>query len=74
MPVTLNFGNHQNYTLNETRLAHLLSADKEKATHMGNWDKVRDHFRSKKRTMRWKYYTPLFTGGVLGNLEKWKST
>nr|EEE1920292.1 SPI-1 type III secretion system effector SopD [Salmonella enterica subsp. diarizonae] len=49
MPVTLNFGNHQNYTLNETRLAHLLSADKEKATHMGNWDKVRDHFRSEKK-------------------------
>ncbi|KNS66769.1 pathogenicity island 1 effector protein SopD, partial [Salmonella enterica subsp. enterica serovar Typhimurium var. 5-] len=29
MPVTLSFGNHQNYTLNESRLAHLLSADKE---------------------------------------------
>ncbi|WP_149022876.1 hypothetical protein, partial [Salmonella enterica] len=27
MPVTLSFGNHQNYTLNERRLAHLLSAD-----------------------------------------------
>ncbi|EAO3695693.1 hypothetical protein FZH04_04800, partial [Salmonella enterica] len=24
MPVTLSFGNHQNYTLNESRLAHLL--------------------------------------------------
>ncbi|EBE1978841.1 hypothetical protein DEJ99_16095, partial [Salmonella enterica] len=23
MPVTLSFGNHQNYTLNESRLAHL---------------------------------------------------
>ncbi|EBP8002839.1 pathogenicity island 1 effector protein SopD, partial [Salmonella enterica] len=40
MPVTLSFGNHQNYTLNESRLAHLLSADKEKAIHMGGWDKV----------------------------------
>ncbi len=40
MPVTLNFGNYQNYTLNESRLAHLLSADKEKATHMGRWDKL----------------------------------
>ncbi|EBA0512179.1 hypothetical protein ZN22_001635, partial [Salmonella enterica subsp. enterica] len=28
MPVTLSFGNHQNYMLNESRLAHLLSADK----------------------------------------------
>ncbi|EAV4064179.1 hypothetical protein K6S69_003124, partial [Salmonella enterica] len=26
MPVTLSFGNHQNYMLNESRLAHLLSA------------------------------------------------
>ncbi|SUG23175.1 secreted protein in the Sop family; transferred to eukaryotic cells [Salmonella enterica subsp. arizonae] len=49
MPVTLNFGNYQNYTLNESRLAHLLSADKEKATHMGRWDKLQDHFRSEKK-------------------------
>lgn len=48
MPVTLSFGNHQNYTLNESRLAHLLSADKEKAIHMGDWDKVQDHFRAEK--------------------------
>ncbi|EOF1175634.1 pathogenicity island 1 effector protein SopD, partial [Salmonella enterica subsp. enterica serovar Kentucky] len=48
MPVTLSFGNHQNYTLNESRLAHLLSADKEKAIHMGGWDKVQDHFRAEK--------------------------
>lgn len=52
MPVTLSFGNHHNYTLNESRLAHLLSADKEKAIHMGKWDKVQDHFRAEKRTMR----------------------
>lgn len=49
MPVTLSFGNHQNYTLNESRLAHLLSADKEKAIHMGGWDKVQDHFRAEKK-------------------------
>ncbi|MUZ06691.1 hypothetical protein GLN29_26360, partial [Shigella flexneri] len=30
MPVTLSFGNHQNYTLNESRLSHLLSSYKEK--------------------------------------------
>lgn len=48
MPVTLNFGNHQNYTLNETRLAHLLSSDREKATHMGSWDKLQEHFRTEK--------------------------
>lgn len=35
MPVTLSFGNHQNYTLNESRLAHLLSADKEKQSIWG---------------------------------------
>ncbi|ECY2312539.1 SPI-1 type III secretion system effector SopD, partial [Salmonella enterica] len=40
---------HQNYTLNESRLAHLLSADKEKAIHMGGWDKVQDHFRAEKK-------------------------
>ncbi|KAB0193713.1 SPI-1 type III secretion system effector SopD, partial [Escherichia coli] len=45
----LSFGNHQNYTLNESRLAHLLSADKEKAIHMGGWDKVQDHFRAEKK-------------------------
>ncbi|EAA4437087.1 type III secretion system effector SopD [Salmonella enterica subsp. salamae] len=49
MPVTLSFGNHHNYTLNESRLAHLLSADKEKAIHMGKWDKVQDHFRAEKK-------------------------
>lgn len=49
MPVTLNFGNHHNYTLNESRLAHLLSADKEKATHMGSWDKFQEHFRTEKK-------------------------
>lgn len=74
MPVTLNFGNHQNYTLNESRLAHLLSADKEKATHMGRWDKLRDHFRSEKKTMRWKCYTALFTVRAVGNLERWTLT
>ncbi|ECJ3003197.1 SPI-1 type III secretion system effector SopD, partial [Salmonella enterica] len=35
--------------LNESRLAHLLSADKEKAIHMGGWDKVQDHFRAEKK-------------------------
>lgn len=49
MSVTLNFGNHQNYTIHESRLAHLLSANKEKATYMGNWDKLQDHFRSEKK-------------------------
>lgn len=49
MPVTLNFGNHQNYTINETRLAHLLSSDREKATHMGSWDKLQEHFRTEKK-------------------------
>lgn len=74
MPVTLSFGNHQNYTLNESRLAHLLSADKEKALHMGGWDKVQDHFRTKKKTMCWKCYTPSFTGRAVVNLERWKLT
>ncbi|ECG8261263.1 SPI-1 type III secretion system effector SopD [Salmonella bongori] len=49
MPVTLHFGNQQNCMLNETRLAQLLSADKEKATHKGYWNKLQDHFRSEKQ-------------------------
>lgn len=48
MPVTLSFGNHQNYTLNESRLAHLLSADKEKAIHMGAGIKSRIILERKK--------------------------
>lgn len=74
MPVTLSFGNNHNYTLNESRLAHLLSADKEKAIHMGKWDKVQDHFRAEKRTMRWTCYTPSFTGRAVVSLERWKLT
>lgn len=48
MPVTLSFGNHQNYMLNESRLAHLLSADKEKAIHMGAGIKSRIILERKK--------------------------
>ncbi len=74
MPVTLSFGNHQNYTLNESRLAHLLSADKEKAIHMGVGIKSGIILERKKRTMRWKCYTPSFTGRAVVNLERWKLT
>lgn len=49
MPVTLSFGNHHNYPVNESRLGHLLSANKEKAIHMGPWDKLQDHFREEKK-------------------------
>lgn len=48
MPVTLSFGNHQNYTLNESRLAHLLSADKEKQSIWGAGIKSRIILERKK--------------------------
>lgn len=31
MPVTLSFGNHHNYEINASRLAHLMSSDKQEA-------------------------------------------
>lgn len=35
MPVTLSFGNRHNYEINHSRLARLMSSDKEEALYMG---------------------------------------
>lgn len=49
MPVTLNFGNQHNYEINHSRIARLMSSDKEKALYMGVWDRFKDHFRTQKK-------------------------
>ncbi|ECJ2472173.1 pathogenicity island 1 protein SopD2, partial [Salmonella enterica] len=49
MPVTLSFGNHHNYEINASRLAHLMSSDKEEALYMGVWDRFKDNFRTQKK-------------------------
>lgn len=35
MPVTLSFGNRHNYEINHSRLARLMSPDKEEALYSG---------------------------------------
>ncbi len=50
MPVTLSFGNHHNYEINASRLARLMSSDKEEALYMGGWDRFKDNFRTQKKT------------------------
>lgn len=49
MPVTLSFGNRHNYEINHSRIARLMSSDKEKALYMGVWDRFKDHFRTQKK-------------------------
>ncbi|EKS4962558.1 SPI-2 type III secretion system effector SopD2 [Salmonella enterica] len=49
MPVTLSFGNRHNYEINHSRLARLMSPDKEEALYMGVWDRFKDSFRTHKK-------------------------
>ncbi|ENY9360728.1 SPI-2 type III secretion system effector SopD2 [Salmonella enterica] len=49
MPVTLSFGNRHNYEVNHSRLARLMSPDKEEALYMGVWDRFKDCFRTHKK-------------------------
>lgn len=49
MPVTLSFGNRHNYEINHSRLARLMSSDKEEALYMGVWDRFKDCFRTHKK-------------------------
>ncbi|HCL5274918.1 TPA: type III secretion system effector SopD2 [Salmonella enterica] len=49
MPVTLSFGNRHGYEVNHSRLARLMSPDKEEALYMGVWDRFKDHFRTQKK-------------------------
>jgi hypothetical protein len=50
MPVSLNFGNYQNYQINESRVNRMMSSDRAEATHMGIWDKFKDLFRTEKKS------------------------
>ncbi|EME8537615.1 type III secretion system effector SopD2 [Salmonella enterica] len=49
MPVTLSFGNHHGYEVNHSRIARLMSSDKQEALYMGLWDRFKDHFRTQKK-------------------------
>lgn len=49
MPVTLSFGNRHGYEVNHSRLARLMSPDKEEALYMGVWDRFKDCFRTHKK-------------------------
>lgn len=56
MPVTLSFGNRHNYEVNASRLARLMSPNKEEALYMGLWDRFKDYFRTHKKERCWRYY------------------
>ncbi|EIB2566142.1 pathogenicity island 1 protein SopD2, partial [Salmonella enterica] len=49
MPVTLSFGNRHHYEINTSRLARLMSPDKEEALYMGVWDRFKEYFRTHKK-------------------------
>ncbi|EKR2076880.1 TPA_asm: type III secretion system effector SopD2 [Salmonella enterica subsp. salamae] len=49
MPVTLNFGNRHGYEVNHSRIARLMSSDKQEALYMGLWDRFKDCFRTHKK-------------------------
>ncbi|EAA8841960.1 TPA: type III secretion system effector SopD2 [Salmonella enterica] len=49
MPVTLSFGNRHGYEVNDSRIARLMSSDKQEALYMGVWDRFKDHFRTQKK-------------------------
>ncbi|EAA9514186.1 type III secretion system effector SopD2 [Salmonella enterica subsp. salamae] len=49
MPVTLSFGNRHSYEVNHSRIARLMSSDKQEALYMGVWDRFKDHFRTQKK-------------------------
>lgn len=56
MPVTLSFGNRHGYEVNHSRIARLMSSDKQEALYMGVWDRFKDHFRTQKNKRCWRYY------------------
>lgn len=50
MPVSLSFGNHHSYEINESRVNRMMSSDRAEATHMGLWDRFKDLFRTDKKS------------------------
>ncbi|ECG8595252.1 type III secretion system effector SopD2 [Salmonella enterica subsp. salamae] len=49
MPVTLSFGNRHDYEVNHSRIARLMSSDKQEALYMGLWDRFKEYFRTHKK-------------------------
>lgn len=49
MPVTLSFGNRHDYEVNHSRIARLMSSDKQEALYMGPWDRCKECFRTHKK-------------------------
>ncbi len=49
MPVTLSFGNRHGYEVNHSRIARLMSSDKQEALYMGLWDRFKEYFRTHKK-------------------------
>ncbi len=56
MPVTLSFGNRHNYEINHSRLARLMSPDKEEALYMGYGIDLRTASEHTKNKRCWRYY------------------
>lgn len=56
MPVTLSFGNRHGYEVNHSRIARLMSSDKQEALYMGLWDRFKEYFRTHKKKRHWRYY------------------
>ena len=49
MGLKLSFGDYNNYHFNEKRLSKIMQADKNQATEVSIWDKIKDLFRSDKK-------------------------
>lgn len=56
MPVTLSFGNRHHYEINTSRLARLMSPDKEEALYMGYGIDLRNISEHTKKERCWRYY------------------
>ncbi|ECH9258531.1 type III secretion system effector SopD2 [Salmonella enterica subsp. enterica] len=67
MPVMLSFGNRHHYEINHSRLARLMSPDKEEALYMGPWDRFKDYFRAQKKREVLEVLHTLMYGCARGN-------
>lgn len=49
MPLSLSFGNRQNYQISDSSVALMMSSSRAEATYMGPVDKIKDLFRTEKK-------------------------
>lgn len=56
MPVTLSFGNRHGYEVNHSRIARLMSSDKQEALYMVYGIDLRTTSEHKKNKRCWRYY------------------